>query len=167
MVGGSLGRGLQREGVGRAVVAYGSRPGTRRRMSGTKTRLVAANTSFVDLRTTHPSVAQPESGRAFGPLANLPSGVGRDAQAQVLSVATLLDSERACSDLGLYRRTQIASSRRDDAPRARDQRIPLPDRWSDVATDEAVGVVAVSAERALGDTVTVFGDRAREVGRNG
>ena len=54
----------------------------------------------------------------------------------------------------------------DEAPRARGTRVPLPSRWSDLAADHAVGVLAVSAARALGDTSS-FGGSAWGLGRHG
>ena len=43
--------------------------------------------------------------------------------------------------------------------------ILLPGRCSDVAADDAVGLVAVSATPALGYMIIMFGVRARGVGR--
>ena len=99
-----------------------------------------------------------------------------------LYVGDLAGPRASCHDLGFYEGTQVADSRSfvaqtlkcgvevritmDEAPRTSGTRVLLPSRWSDLAADDAVGAVAVSAARALGDT-TAFGGSAWGLGRNG
>ena len=144
---------------------------------------MAAKTSFVDLQPTHASGGATGERSDYGPPANLPNAVGATLKPQVLCVGDLAGQRASCRDLSFCEGAQVANSRslvgqtlncgvevkitRNEAPRARGPRIPLPDGWSDVAADDAVGVVAVSAARALGDTVTIFGGRGQGVGRNG
>ena len=130
----------------------------------------AVEAYFIDLGWVHVPGGTTGERSSYGPLANLPNSVGATLKPKVSCVDDLAGQRASCCDFGFYEGTEVTNSRSFVGQTLKcgvEVKITLPGRWSDVAADDAVGAVAVSAARTLGDTITMFGGRARGVGRNG